>query len=216
MTIPQILILLALTVYALYRQSIRHEIDGKARFKLSCIYAVVGVVVGGFYLPTSATSWSVLAGSLALSAVIGLARGRTGRAALQPRDATDDHAVLGAGRIQVGHRRHAIRVRCPRRTRRLRRSADHDCGHGCASGGNHLAARPQSAWRWSRRHVGTDSSVCPARQSERRRCKCHRRAQVSVENGEGEERSESENSGYVHQDHTWGHSRKAAFDRILG
>jgi hypothetical protein len=37
MTTYQILILLALTAYAIYRQSVRHELNGRARFKLAII-----------------------------------------------------------------------------------------------------------------------------------------------------------------------------------
>lgn len=76
MTIPQVLILLALTLYAVYRQSIRHEVNGRSRFKLAIIYAVVGVSVGGFYLPPDAASWLALAGSLLASVLVGLVRGR--------------------------------------------------------------------------------------------------------------------------------------------
>lgn len=76
MTPPQILILLALTAYAIYRQSIRHEVVGHSRFKLAIIYTVVGLAVGGFYLPPDATSWAVLLGGLLASVIVGVLRGR--------------------------------------------------------------------------------------------------------------------------------------------
>lgn len=84
MTIPQILILLAMTVYAIYRQSMRHELNGKARFKLAIIYAVVGASVGGFYLPPDAASWTALLVSLGASVAVGIARGRLTRLTREP------------------------------------------------------------------------------------------------------------------------------------
>ena len=48
MTIPQIAVLLALAIYAVYWQSIRHEVTGKSRFKLAWIYGIVGIAVGGY------------------------------------------------------------------------------------------------------------------------------------------------------------------------
>jgi hypothetical protein len=79
MTITQLLILLAMTVYAIYRQSMRHALNGKARFKLAIIYAIVGALVGGFYLPPDATSWMALLVSLGTSVAVGIARGRLTR-----------------------------------------------------------------------------------------------------------------------------------------
>jgi hypothetical protein len=74
-----IVALLALTGYAVYRQSQRHEITGKGRFKLAIIYAIVGLVVGGFSQPNSAAEWWLLIASLALSVVVGIARGKLTR-----------------------------------------------------------------------------------------------------------------------------------------
>jgi hypothetical protein len=76
MTSTQILVLLALTAYAIYRQSIRHEVVGSQRFKLATIYIVVGLAVGDYYLPPDAHSWNLLLGSLLASAVVGALRGR--------------------------------------------------------------------------------------------------------------------------------------------
>jgi hypothetical protein len=70
-----LLALLALTGYAIYKQTQRHEITGRARFKLAIIYAVVGLVVGGFSRPDTPVEWGLLGVSLALSVVVGLARG---------------------------------------------------------------------------------------------------------------------------------------------
>jgi hypothetical protein len=80
----EILIILAMTVYAVYRQSIRHEVIGRTRFKLAIIYAVIGLIVGGFYLPPDAVSWIALCVSLAASVAVGIARGRLTRLFLEP------------------------------------------------------------------------------------------------------------------------------------
>src|SRR6476620_5623279 len=66
-SIVEILILVVMVGYAVYRQTQRHEVVGSSRFKLAIIYAVVGLVVGGFSRPDSAAEWGLLAASLALS-----------------------------------------------------------------------------------------------------------------------------------------------------
>ncbi len=71
--------LIALCGYAIYRQSIRHEVTGHNRFKLAIIYAVAGIVIGGFSRPSSAAEVGLLVLSLVLSLVVGLARGRLTR-----------------------------------------------------------------------------------------------------------------------------------------
>jgi hypothetical protein len=65
-SIVEILILVVMVGYAVYRQTQRHEVVGSSRFKLAIIYAVVGLVVGGFSRPDSAAEWGLLAASLAL------------------------------------------------------------------------------------------------------------------------------------------------------
>ena len=67
--------ILALTVYAIYKQTQKHEVIGKSRFKLAIIYGIVGLCVGGFARPESGIEWGILVGSLLLSVVVGLARG---------------------------------------------------------------------------------------------------------------------------------------------
>jgi hypothetical protein len=79
-----IVALLALTGYAIYRQSQRHEVTGQGRFKLAIIYAVVGLAVGGFSRPDGAAEWTLLIVSLALSVAVGLARGRLTRMWTEP------------------------------------------------------------------------------------------------------------------------------------
>ncbi|WP_432477137.1 hypothetical protein [Nocardioides sp. GXQ0305] len=71
----EIIALIALAAYAVYKQTTVSEVRENGRFKLAIIYAVVGVVVGGFALPHGALTIGLLALSIALSAVVGLVRG---------------------------------------------------------------------------------------------------------------------------------------------
>ena len=71
-----IAILVAMTVFAVYRQSTRTEVVGATRFKLALIYAAVGLVVGGFHQPESGRAWAILVVSLLASVAVGTARGR--------------------------------------------------------------------------------------------------------------------------------------------
>lgn len=71
-----IAVLVAMTIYAVYRQSIHVEVVGATRFKLALIYAAVGVAVGGFHPPEGSVAWAMLAASVLLSVAVGLARGR--------------------------------------------------------------------------------------------------------------------------------------------
>jgi len=79
MSLTEIVILLALTGYAICRQTQRHEVTGSGRFKLAIIYAAVGLLVGGFSRPDTPAEWALLVASLLLSVVVGLARGRLTR-----------------------------------------------------------------------------------------------------------------------------------------
>ena len=75
MPVYEIAILLALTAYAIFRQTQRHEVVGNQRFKLAIIYGIVGVVVGGFSLPRNAWEIVILVVSVLMSVVVGLIRG---------------------------------------------------------------------------------------------------------------------------------------------
>src|SRR3712207_1814469 len=82
MTPLEIVAIIALVGYAIYRQSRRHEIVGSTRFRLAILYGVVGVVVladGGFSRPEGAWEIGLLAVSVLLSVVVGLMRGRLSR-----------------------------------------------------------------------------------------------------------------------------------------
>ena len=75
----EITALLALVGFAIYRQSRRHEVTGRARFTLAALYAVAGIAVGGFALPHTPPAVLLLVGSLALSVLVGVVRGRLTR-----------------------------------------------------------------------------------------------------------------------------------------
>ena len=77
MTPLEIAAILALTAWAVYRQTVVAEITlSPARFRMAAVYAVVGLLVGGFDLPHGWAGWAMIATGLALSVVVGLVRGR--------------------------------------------------------------------------------------------------------------------------------------------
>ncbi len=88
----EIIALIALSAFAVYRQTTVSEVRGHGRFTLAIIYAVIGLVVGGWVLPHTALSVGLLVLTLALSAVIGVARGYQTRIWR-----TDDGRVLQRG-----------------------------------------------------------------------------------------------------------------------
>jgi hypothetical protein len=79
MTPGELLWIVALCAYAVYQQTRRHEIVGNARFRLAILYGVIGLIVGGFNLPTKALSIVFLLISIVLSLVFGYFRGRLTR-----------------------------------------------------------------------------------------------------------------------------------------
>lgn len=79
MTPIEIILLLTMCGYAIYRQTRQHEIVGSSRYKLAIIYGIVGLAVGGFSRPDGVTEWVLLLTGLLLSVVVGLARGRLTR-----------------------------------------------------------------------------------------------------------------------------------------
>jgi hypothetical protein len=76
MTPVELILIVVLCAYAVYKQSQQHEISGGSRFKLAIIYGGVGLLVGGFYLPETALEWAFLAASVAASVVVGVVRAR--------------------------------------------------------------------------------------------------------------------------------------------
>ena len=67
----EIVILLAMTGYAVYRQTQRHEVVGARRFKLAIIYGVVGLVVGRLHAPDTVGETLLLVASIGLSVAVG-------------------------------------------------------------------------------------------------------------------------------------------------
>jgi hypothetical protein len=84
MSLPEILILLAMTAYAVHRQSVRHAVVGRTRFKLALIYAGVGLAVGGVHLPPDGRAWLALGIGLTASVLVGVARGWLTQIELSP------------------------------------------------------------------------------------------------------------------------------------
>lgn len=72
----EIAAILAMTVYAIYKQTVVSKVSAQGRFKMAVIYAVIGVAVGGFMLPKGPLGWGLLVFGLALSAAVGVIRGR--------------------------------------------------------------------------------------------------------------------------------------------
>lgn len=72
----ELILILALVGYSIYRQSQKHEVVGNSRFKLAIIYAVIGILIGGFRPPIGLWPILVLLISLSLSVVVGWLRGR--------------------------------------------------------------------------------------------------------------------------------------------
>jgi hypothetical protein len=71
--------IVALTAYAVYKQTHVSEVRDKGRFKLAVIYGIVGITVGGFAVPHGGRAIGMLALSIALSVLVGLARGQLTR-----------------------------------------------------------------------------------------------------------------------------------------
>lgn len=77
MSAYEIIAILALTAWAVYRQTIVSEVTfTNARFTMAAIYAVVGLTVGGFDTPGGWAGWAMIVIGLALSFIVGLVRGR--------------------------------------------------------------------------------------------------------------------------------------------
>lgn len=78
MSTTELIIILALTGYAVYKQTHRHEVTGQSRFKLAIIYAVVGLVLG-VQVAHSGPAIALLAASLVASLLVGWVRGTRSR-----------------------------------------------------------------------------------------------------------------------------------------
>jgi hypothetical protein len=78
MSTSELIVILALTGYAIFQQTRKHEITGKARFKLALIYGIVGVAIG-VNVAHSVGAVALLAVSLLASLLIGYVRGTRSR-----------------------------------------------------------------------------------------------------------------------------------------
>lgn len=90
----EILAILGMTAWAIYKQTVVTEVRAKGRFKMAAIYGVVAIVVGGFAQPHGATAWALLLVGIALSVAVGLARGFLTRIWTEP-----DGRVLRQGTV---------------------------------------------------------------------------------------------------------------------
>lgn len=79
MSATEIIAILALVAWSIYRQTRKTEVTADGRFKMAIIYAIVGVCVGGFDRPVGVAGYGMIVIGLALSLVVGLARGRLTR-----------------------------------------------------------------------------------------------------------------------------------------
>ncbi|WP_111766994.1 DUF1453 family protein [Nakamurella deserti] len=79
MSIYELLGVLALTGYAVYQQTRRHQVVARTRFTLALIYGVAGVISGGLHLPPTGLAVTFLVISLLLSLIVGQVRGRLTR-----------------------------------------------------------------------------------------------------------------------------------------
>lgn len=70
--------------YAVYKQTHRAEVLDEGRLKMALIYGIVGLSVGGFAMPQGGTAVLLLAASIGLSVVVGVARGRYTRVWAEP------------------------------------------------------------------------------------------------------------------------------------
>jgi hypothetical protein len=78
MSTTELIIILALTGYAVFQQTRKHEVTGQSRFKLAMIYAIVGLVLG-VHVAHSAGAVALLGVSLLASLLIGYVRGTRSR-----------------------------------------------------------------------------------------------------------------------------------------
>jgi hypothetical protein len=79
MSAIEILAILALVAWSVYRQTRTSPVTAKSRFKMAIIYTIVGLSVGGFDRPSGLIGYGMIAIGLALSLAVGLARGRLTR-----------------------------------------------------------------------------------------------------------------------------------------
>jgi hypothetical protein len=75
MTLTELVAILALVGYAIYRQTRTTEITGRGRFKLAVIYSIVGICVG-VQLPHSDAGIALFGAGILAGVAVGLLRGK--------------------------------------------------------------------------------------------------------------------------------------------
>lgn len=80
----ELVAILALVGYSVYKQTQVAEVSAKGRFKMAIIYGIVGLSIGGFAAPHGAAAVGLLGLSAILSVIVGMARGRLTKIWLQP------------------------------------------------------------------------------------------------------------------------------------
>lgn len=75
MNLIEIIAVVALVGFAVNKQTRRAEVVANGRFKKAAIYGLVGLAVGGLTMPQGSTAALLLAASIALSVLVGVARG---------------------------------------------------------------------------------------------------------------------------------------------
>jgi hypothetical protein len=78
MSVTELIAIIAVVGYALYRQTRTVVVSGPGRFKLAIIYAAIGVLCG-VHMPSDAAALAFLLVGLVVSAADGLLRGRLTR-----------------------------------------------------------------------------------------------------------------------------------------
>jgi hypothetical protein len=76
MSATEVIAILALVAYSVYRQTRKSQVTPQTRFKMAIIYTIVGLCVGGFDRPSGLAGYGMIAAGLLLSLIVGLARGR--------------------------------------------------------------------------------------------------------------------------------------------
>lgn len=84
MSTIEVLAVITLVVYAIYKQTRVSEVRARGRFTMAIGYAVIGISVGGFSLPHRPVAAGLLAASILLSLAVGLARGHHTRIWREP------------------------------------------------------------------------------------------------------------------------------------
>jgi drug/metabolite transporter (DMT)-like permease len=76
MDLVELVLILVLVGYSIYKQTQRHEVIGGGRFTGAILYAIIGLIIGGLRPPIGFWPIIILLISIAISVVVGVLRGR--------------------------------------------------------------------------------------------------------------------------------------------